>query len=486
MLEGLLAQQRRSVKELQAEIDATGDKLALILVRPQQAASDMVMLRASVDDLSVALAARDNEPGLLFQARQLQRAEELRRAKAELDLRVGEQDSVVLRQRGLELTLRELRHRLGLEQRRIDVLQQRIADLGSTELQARIEQLVENEKALTGSAQVVMLAAAQNIALGTELVENNESLSRDRRKLVSIEEERDYVTEALRDSRTRLDLGRANEQVGRWLWTERRRLEPPARLRQQLDKTRIALADMRLRVLSLNDQSEQLEDIPRALKALRMASAVGADDEQSDAGAEQLLPPLLRERTELLGLLSPLLERRIIALQNSESALQDRLVATKALLSLLDRHLLWLPSHGIVDAHWLARVPEGFRDLIKPSRFATTLKLSARSFGDSPLMWFMCLLLLVVVIALRIPARRRILALTILIDQQREPHYRVTGIAFLWTVLGALPVPVAIGLLGFFVTAAGNSRPLQRLAGACLPGPGHTPAIGSAFTLDFN
>lgn len=468
-LEGLLAQQRRRVKELQAQIDATSDKLALILARPQQAASDRVILRAQVEDLSVALAARDNEPGLLFQARQLQRAQELRRAKAELDLRVSEQDSAVQRQRGLELTLRELRHRLALEQRRIDVLQQRIADLGSTELQARIEQLLEQEQALAGSAQVVMLAAAENIALGSELVENNERLSRDRRTLVSIEEERDYVTEALRDSRTRLDLGRANEQVGRWLWTERRSLEPPARLRHQLDKTRIALADMRLRVLSLNDQSEQLEDIPRALKALRVASRAGADDEQSDAGAEQLLPPLLRDRAELLGLLAPLLERRINSLQHSESALQDRLVATEALLSLLDRHLLWLPSHRVVDAQWLTRVPEGFRDLIKPSRFATTLKLSARSIGKSPLMWVMCLILLMVLMALRILARRRILALTILIDQQRDPHYRVTGIAFLWTVFGALPVPVAIGLLGFLLQQLGTpGRYSDSLGHACM------------------
>ncbi len=294
-LERLLEQQRYIVTELQAQIDTVGDKLALALARPVQAATDIAALRGRVEDLSAPIVARGEEAELLFQARQSQRTGELRRAKAELDLRVTEQDSAALRQRELELTLRELRHRLGLEQRRIEILQERIANLWSAELRARIKQLAENERALAGSAEVVLLAAAENVALGNELIEGHEQLSRDRRILVSIEEERDYVTEALRDSRTRLDLGSANEQVGRWLWTERRRLEPPARLRQQLDNTRIALADLRLRLLALNDQHQQLEDIPRAVEALREASEAGADDELSDDGAEVLLPPLLSE-----------------------------------------------------------------------------------------------------------------------------------------------------------------------------------------------
>ncbi|MCB1687001.1 MAG: hypothetical protein KDI33_00865 [Halioglobus sp.] len=469
-LERLLEQQQRSVAELQAQIDAVEVELTVSLTKPLQAASDIATLRRRVEDMATPpIGNKDGERGVLLKAQQLRHASELRRAKAELDLRVIEQDSAALRQRQLELSLRELRQRLGLDQRRVEILQDRIANLWRTELQTRIEQLTETENELAGSAQVVLLAAAENTGLGGELVDNHEQLSRDRQALASIEEERDYVTEALRDSRARLDLGGATEHVGRWMWTERRRLEPPARLRQKLSSTRIALADLRLRLVTLNDQQQQLADIPRALRALREASEAGADDELSDAGSEELLPPLLHERVELLRLLEPVLTRRIAALQQSETALHERLEATEALQSLLDRHLLWLPSHGVVDAQWLKRIPAGLEDLTMPSRFATTLKLAVRSMGERPYLWGSCMIVVLVLVSLRLLAPPRIRAQAALIDRPRTPNYRATGAAFLWTVLGALPLPVFIALAGLLLQQLGNpGRYSDSLGRACM------------------
>lgn len=456
-LERLLEQQRRMVSELQAQINTVELEQALSLSRPLQASSDIATLRKRVEDLSVApVAVQDEERRLLFKSRQLRHAGELRRATAELDLRVSEQDSAAMRQRQLELTLRELRQRMSLDQRRTEILQERIADLWRTELQTRIEKLAQTEAELAGSAEVVLLAATENTALGNELAENHELLAHDRRALVSIEEERDYVTEALRDSRARLELGSASKHVGRWMWTERRRLEPPARLRQNLETIRINLADMRLRLVTLNDQQQQLTDIPKALRSLHEASEAGEDDEQSDVGADELLPPLLRTRLELLKLIEPVLTRRVVALQQSETALRERLVATRELQKLLDRHLLWLPSHGVVDAQWLARVPEGLRDLTLPSRFLTTLKLSARSFEQNPALWIACLLFLTVLIALRLQAPARIHAQATLIGRSQEQHYRATGITLLWTVIGALPGPAAIGIAGYLLQQLGT------------------------------
>ena len=456
-LERLLAEQQRTVAELQAQIDAVEIEMTVALTKPLQAASDIAALRRKVEDMPPPPTAdQDGERGVLLKARQLRHTSELRRAKAELDLRVLEQDNAALRQRHLELSLREMRQRMALDQRRVEILQDRIANLWRTELQTRLEQLAETETALAGSAPVVLLAAEENIGLGNELVDNHEQLSRDRRILASIEEERDYVTEALRDSRARLELGGANENVGRWMWTERRRLETGTRLRRDLDSTRIALADLRLRLVTLNDQQQQLADIPRALRTLREASEAGADDEQSDAGSEELLPPLLHERAELLRLLEPVLARRIAALQQSETALHERLEATEALQSLLDRHLLWLPSHGVVDMQWFARVPEGLHDLTLPSRFATTLKLSIRSMGERPLLWSACLIVMLVLVTLRVLARPRILAQATLIDRPLTPNYRATGVAFLWTVLGALPLPAAIAISGLLLQQLGN------------------------------
>ena len=469
-LERLLEQQQRIVSELQAQIDAVELEMTVSLTKPLQAASDIAALRRRVEDMSAPpVADQAGERTALLKARQIRHASELRRAKAELDLRVIEQDSAALRQRQLELSVRELRQRLGIDQRRVEILQDRIANLWRTELQTLIKHLAETEAALAGSSEVVLLAAEENIGLGAELVDNHEQLSRDRRALTSIEEERAYVTEALRDSRARLDLGGANEHVGRWMWTERRRLETPARLRQTLDSTRITLADLRLRLVTLNDQQQQLSDIPRALRALQEASEAGADDEQSDAGSDEQLPPLLHERVELLRLLEPVIARRIAALQQSETALQERLTATEALQALLDRHLLWLPSHGDVDRDWLDRVPAGLRDLTLLSRFATTLKLSIRSASERPALWSSCLIAMLALITLRLQARPRIRAQAALIDRTHTPNYKATGVAFLWTALGALSVPAALGIIGMLLQQVGNpGRYSHSLGLACI------------------
>jgi potassium efflux system protein len=469
-LERLLEQQRRIVTELQAQINAEEVELTLSLTTPLKSATDIAALRRQVEELSAPpVADAGAESGVLLQARQLRQAGELRRAKAELDLRVIEQDSAALRQQQSELTLRELRQRLSLDQRRVGILQERIANLWRAELQTRLEQLAETEKSLVGSAQVVLHAAAKNSALGNELAANHEQLSLDRETLISVEEERDYVTQALRDSRARLELGTANEHVGRWMWTERRRLEPSARLRQTLEETRIMLADLRLRQVSLNDEQQQLSDIPEALQSLLEASEIGADDEQSHAGADELLPPLLMERAEMLDLLEPVLARRIAALQQSESALQEQLVATEDLQKLLDRYLLWLPSHGTVVTQWLARVPEGLRDLARPSRYLITLELSADSFAENTSMWILSLLTMLLLLALSMQARGRILAQANPGDQPRIHTYRATGIALLWTVIGALPAPVAMGLAGLLLQQVGTpGRFSDSLGVACI------------------
>lgn len=398
-LEGLLAGERAGAVDLQMQAGAMAAELAALLSRPAQAASDVAALRRRVAELSVPFSASEGQPSVLDETRRLQRASELRRAEAELELRVGEQDSAVQRQRQLELTLRELRQRLDVSQRRVELLQQRISDLGRQELVERVAQLVEREQSLAGAAQLAALTAAENRALGDETIINHEQLARERRSLAEIEEERDYVTESLRDSRTRLDLGGANTGVGRWLWSERWRLERPARLRQQLQTTRVALADRRLRLVTLNDVQQELTDIPKAALALRDASESAADDEEGgNLDDENLLPSLLRERVELLSMLRPVLERRIAALEQSERAQQERLDATIELQNLLDRHLLWLPSHDVVDVSWLQRVPAGLRDLVKPSRFATSVELCVRNFHVNRMQWLGSLALVVILL----------------------------------------------------------------------------------------
>ncbi len=167
--------------------------------------------------------------------------------EAELALRRAEQETSLERQRQRELALREMGFQQRLNLRRIEWLQTRIAELGRKELERRIAALAKTEASVTGGPSVAASVAHENRLLGDELLLQSDRLAQDREALSKLEPARDRVATALKDSRTRLELGGASEAVGRWLWSERRRLEPSARLRGRLDDQRQELAELRLR-----------------------------------------------------------------------------------------------------------------------------------------------------------------------------------------------------------------------------------------------
>jgi potassium-dependent mechanosensitive channel len=455
-LERVLEQERRLIAGLQAQIEAVGGELALTLSRPAQAAGDIANLRLRIDTLSTPPTAQDQEPAALVEVRRLRHDSALKRAQAELELRLLEQDTATQRQRLHELTIRELRYRLGLHVRRTEHLQERIANLGRREMESLLTRIQARNAELAGES-FISAAAADNLTLSIELIQNNELLVGDRSALAAIEQARERTEASLRDSRARLEFGGTNERVGRWWWSERRQLEPPARLKQRQQQIRGTLADLRVRDITLNEQSRDLTDIGAAARALADAVNQGSDDDAGEAPASATLEPLLRERVELIELLKPLLERRIAALEQTERALEIQISSSRALEQLLDRHLLWIPSHAPIQMAWLERLPEGVSDLVKPSRFMTTLKLSWSAIRDQPLPWFGSLLLIVMAIELRRRAPERIEAQAATTRQIRRDTYRATARALGWTLVAALPAPLALALLGDLLQNVGNS-----------------------------
>lgn len=469
-LEQILERERTIINDLRVQIETVSEDLALILSRPAQADDEIATLHRRIEELSTPLTTAQDEPAALYEARRLRRNSEQRRLQALLELRLAEQDTATQRQNLNELTLRELRYRLGLHEKRVEYLQQRIASRGRSELESLLQQLTKREQELADSSAALVSAAAANRAIGEELIQQNEHLAQDRAALASIEQARERIAVNLQDSRTRLDLGGSNERVGRWLWSERRRLKPSVHLRQRLKLIRDDLADLRLERILLSEQQRDLLDIDTIARTLIKTHAEpNSDKNLYEKNAKDLLIPLLHKRTELLSLLESLLQRRISALEESEQALQEQIQTTKELQQMLDRHLLWIPGHSVVDSAWLQRLPEGLHGLIKPSRFITTMELSLRHFRQHPMPWLGSLLLVLILLELRRRAPSRIEALAINTYQIRKDSYQTTFKTLGWTLLAALPAPVTLALLGQLLQGVGNfGRFSHSLGQACM------------------
>lgn len=459
-LENVLQQQRAIVSERAVDIERRSAELAQVLARPSELSSEITALRRRADELSAPVEAAEGTPPLLQEARALQRATELRRVQAELELRRAEQATNLERQRLREAQLRGLREQQELDRERSEWLRTRIAERAREELELAVARLVgpEPDPDAPGDdrPRVVASLAEENRALGAELLEQNDELAKDRRAVAREEQAAARVSTALRESRTRLALGGANAAVGRWLWSERRRLEKTSRIEQWVADRRSELAELRLRRVTLSEAQRELDDIPDAAEALRDSVQKRAEDEGRTVAAEERIEPLLRHRLELMDRLEPILQRRVEALEQSELALQSQLETTREMRQLLDRHLLWTPSHAAIDATWLERAPEGLSDLVKVSRWATTLRLTKEEILDRPFLWTGCLLLLGVLIELRRRAPARIRAQAELTRRIETDDIGVSLVAFGWTLLAALPGPVALGLVGTLLQTVGN------------------------------
>ena len=469
-LERVLEQERDIIGNLRARIDQVSGELARTLSRPAQAASEIAELRNRAELLAAPTAALEGEPPLLTEARSLARQGERRRLRAELDLRLVEQDTAAQRQRLHELELRELRLQREQHVRRVALLQRRIAALRRSELESLVESLAEQEASLVDAPAPLSEVASQNRALGEELEAQNEQLARDRAKLAAFEESRGRTALVLSDSVTRLEVAGASEAVGLWLWGERRRLESPARLRQQLEQLRGLIAELSLRLVVVNEQQRELLE-PAEAAETRIETSQLESEEAAVAVAEvAALVPVLRQQAELYARLEPLLQRRLATLGQSETALLELGTDSLTLQQLLDRHLLWTPSHPPIGPGWLERVPEGLRDLVKPARFLKTLELSLRAVRAQPLPWIGSVIALLVAFELRRRAPPRIAEQARVTRQIREDGYRATASAFGWTLLAALPGPLALALLGWLLQSIGNpgrySDSLGRATGA--------------------
>ncbi|MBW8367455.1 MAG: mechanosensitive ion channel [Arenimonas sp.] len=471
-LENALEQERVAVSQLRERIEAVTADLSRSLAQPAGPESSVADLQRRVDELAAPVVAVDGEATDFTEARRLRNAAERRRVAAELALRQDQQDLGGTRQRLQELELRSLRHELDLRTPRLALMQQRIATIGREELEKLAADVAGRAKAYAAQEPLVSAAAVENVRLADELVQTNERLASRRRFLAGQDEALARDLAGLRDSVSRVELGGRSEEVGNWLWAELRRLEPEAVLQDELGEVEQTLGELRLRMIALNELQRELADPAQAAQKLR-STAPGVDDDGLDVQAAEVDPleDLLRERLDLTDRLEPLMWRRITALEQSERSVKARIEANRQLRQTLDRHLLWIRSHPPVDSAWLALLPAGLHDMVKPSRLVTTAELLQRSFAQSPWRYVASLALVLVLLGLQMRARVRIDALA---NVLREVHLRPTLQVLGWTVLAALPWAVALLLAGILLQGLGASGRYsdslgQALAGVALP-----------------
>lgn len=454
-LEQLLAVEQAARAALRESIRRGGTELDTLRERPG-------LLRRSLAELALPPPPADTADGPAERVANAAAAAERRLQLARQALLLKEQAGAETLLRAAERRQREHQQELIQREERIAVLEQRIAEQGDSELLSLVATLRAEQARHAQASAPVRDAAAGNLATGEYLLRQSRRLGELREQLLRLERQSAEVARALANAKARVEIGGITATVGRLLMAERRKLPPASAIRAQQRALQAELVEVRLAQLAVGDERESLGSVASAVR-----SRLGGDHDLApsiDPAQRAALTDLLLQRAELLPRLEAQQQRVAEVLEGAERQLRQLSDDGRALSGLIQRHLLWVPSHPPVSRPWFAPLAAEVTDLLKPTRWEGSGRRLWVALGEAPL-WGALLTLPLLLWSLW-PAIDRALARRI--AAWHGDAYTPTLTAFALTLLRAAPMALLLALLGQLLQGAGEGGRFTHSLGRAL------------------
>lgn len=445
VLERLLTDEREAIAALKTGIEKSAADQANLVSQPGRGRTDLPMLQQRVQESAEPVTAEPGESSELTQARQARRSAEHRRATLELALRQEEQSTVEARQRLLDAQLQAQRRELLERMPRVVWLNQRIAALSRQRLEQQVQETAQTAaRAATADAAIRELAQ-QNATLAAQILEHSNRLAQERQTLSGDEYRRDQLNTALRETQARLRLGGTSAAVGQWLWQQRVALPTVNAVQARRKTAQRQLAELRLALFNSNEWRFNLNGAAPGVSTPG-AAAPGTSAQRS---------ALLNRQVALVDQLQPVLLRRIAVLEQTDAALQTALRSGGELRQVMDKELLWFPSHRAMDGVWLREwrsALQGGPQAASASPWSTARALGASVRGD-PWSYGGIVAVVALLLGLRRYALRQLDAIARRVEDFARDHFGLSLIALGWSLLYALPWSFATAALGTVLLA---------------------------------
>lgn len=458
-LSDLLEQERGQLASAQDGLHSVEDALQKISDRPDALRDELAAARAESDTTTKAASTPSG----------LQEASTLR-AQAALRLRRCRVAALEMEQRTLEPRLRalfaqrsELRRDVDQHGQRVHLLENIVLDRANSNVADIVVRLTHDRDALVADKASPSLeqVATATLDLGNDLVATlarTGSLRDQRNEYAS---ERAAAEKSGKTAQARIELGGSSEEVGALLLAERRKLKPLVTLNHGLAALRDELAQTKLSLLDLREQQDGLEDMDAAIaRTLQQSGQLPV----LTGPLHDKLQSLLATRSDVLTRLISAKSRQAELLSDAERQLAGLTEHTKALLALLDAHLLGTPSHAPIGLAWIVNCARALRDLHNTGPPGSTFVVRRVGF-------FLPLFALLVVLAAIFLHRRVPLAFERLaapMRRIRSDRFRFTLQAGALTLIAAAPFAVLWLILGrVFLQASGGELPIAALGNAC-------------------
>lgn len=480
-VEQRLTEERAALAALEGALRAVEEQVQVQAERPARARVDLAEVRGVLADLRDDLttpALPDESPAVTRATRAL--AEARVQAKA-AELTRLEQELV---SHGVRLELLEARRdmasrELGAGRARVRLMQTLAADARRREATGAVERAAEIVREAQAKHPVLRVAAEENAALTERIAALGSRLEQVAREAAATEERARRLEQDFRRTRQRIEVAGVSTTLARMLMQERRGL-PAAMLDRGRSLKRLAAqsavsrheeaAAVALEVFDVEDRRRVLADLQEAADD-RMEQVEPTMPEAERQALRAELVALLEDRQGLLARLDAQLSGYLRALGDLEFAQARLESAGKAYADYLDGRLLWIPSTYPVTDGSLANLRQGVAWLLSAEHWAGVRVALVSDLQRYPARWT---LLGVAVLALGLASpwvRRRLKAIARRVQNPATDRFSLTLRAFLLSGLLVLPVPLALGLLGWRLEAALEATDFSRRFGAGLQIP---------------
>lgn len=324
------------------------------------------------------------------------------------------------------------------------------------------EDAVLTEAASASLPPAIAALAADNAKLRTELEKITIDSGRVAEQLRATERRVSELDTELASIRERVSAVGATDAVGRLL---RRRLQ--YLLAASAGQHKVGASENEIvratdRRIDLDEQRRELTDLQASAEKV-----LGAVDEAGgatlDAAALRAQTnALLRAKRTTIEALQQAYGRYLTQLTSQLAAQRQFDVTAQTMRAFIRQELLWIRSLPPLTAADLTHLPATLAGMFDPASWRGVLADIADGARSRPLFAAGAALAVLVLIALRMRARRRLGEIAQLTGRMRTDAFRHTLIALVLTALLASGLPLAIAYFGWLAGAGENASPFSR------------------------
>ncbi|WP_273437102.1 mechanosensitive ion channel domain-containing protein [Sedimenticola selenatireducens] len=441
--------QAQSDRQLaQTQLQDLEEQRAIQRVRPEQSGKELADAKRQLEEIEQRLSG-DSANRLQSPQKQLLLATQSK-LKNKINRLQMERLSHTHRMDQLAVQIELAQTRLKQADARMQQFQERVSSLQAQEAQQAQQQAEIAQQEAAGKHTLIQQYANNNTALSqklTQLATQTEAVTLELEKTVARKE-------AIRQSQERvqqqINIGGLDEQPGRVLQKQRSNLPRLADIQKSVEKRRAEIATVRLESFQIEDRQQQLQ--------AELGYDLINETQPDDLSAEEWnqirseLKQLLYDRLVLLDKLKTAYgryEKAQADLSAEQLQLYDRVAQYG---ELLDRHLLWIPSTDRMTAATLNNAIEGIGWFFSAPNWSNAAEGIVNGLKLYPYRVIILIIVLGLLLANRRKMRQRLAQIAPAVGNVAKDSFQNTVNAFVITLLLALPWPLLMAALGWWLT----------------------------------